>query len=75
MGKEFGLEGEKLLEFLREQLKLEQQEGQGEKEERLKRTRGKEERHRQVHVEAEKEEIRHWREDGKREARWQEREL
>ena len=43
MGKEFGLEGEKLLEFVREQQKLEQK--------RRREEKGKEEKRRQLEEE------------------------
>ena len=64
MGKEFGLEGEKLLEFVREQEEREEKRRQLEKE--------REEKRRQL--EEEKEERRR-RQDEERDARRQEREI
>ena len=86
LGKEFGLEGEKLLEFVREQQKLEEEKeekqrqllnGQKlEEEERAERQRHEEEERaeRQRREEEEREERRR-RQDEEREARRQEREI
>ena len=68
LGKEFGLEGEKLLEFVREQQKLEE-----EKEERQRRE--EEERAERQRREEEEREERRRRQDEEREARRQEREI
>ena len=75
IGKEFGLEGEKLLEFVREQLKLEE-----EKEEKRRQLEEEKEEKRRL-LEEQKEEKRRMleedrrKEDEEREARRQEREL
>ena len=86
LGKEFGLEGEKLLEFVREQQKLEEEkeekqrqllkEQKLEEEERAERQRREEEERaeRQRREEEEREERRR-RQDEEREARRQEREI
>ena len=68
LGKEFGLEGEKLLEFVRKQQKLEE-----EKEERQRREQ--EERAERQRREEEEREERRRRQDEEREARRQEREI
>ena len=86
LGKEFGLEGEKLLEFVREQQKLEeekeekQRREEEEKEEKQRREeKEKEEKQRQLvkeqKLEEEEREERRRRQDEEREARRQEREI
>ncbi|XP_073238079.1 uncharacterized protein [Porites lutea] len=82
IGKEFGLEGEKLLEFVREQQKLEEERRRKEEEKEEKRRQieeEKEERHRLLEEDRRKEEEekeeRRRREDEERETRRQEREL
>ena len=79
LGKEFGLEGEKLLEFVREQQKLEEEKEEKqrrEEEERAERQRREEEERaeRQRREEEEREERRR-RQNEEREARRQEREI
>ena len=82
MGKEFGLEGEKLLEFVEKQQKLEQERRREEEEKRReqeekeekRREEEREEKRRQLQEEEEREERRR-RQDEEREARRQEREI
>ena len=78
LGKEFGLEGEKLLEFVREQQKLDE-ERRREDDERKRQEEEKQEKFRRLEEEKRREdderEERRRRDDEEREARRQEREL
>ena len=79
LGKEFGLEGEKLLEFVREQQKLEEEKEEKQRREEEERAemqrREEEERAERQRREEEEREERRRRQDEEREARRQEREI